>query len=82
MGDSRPTARVSSPAGALKTGSVFSPATKSENLASLSYERHLHWVQGQGNPALLVIGANETKNHEKIELELPAPLADRAGGGG
>ncbi len=48
-----------------------------ENLASLSYERHLRWVQGQGKPALLVIGADETKNHEKIELELPATLADR-----
>lgn len=48
-----------------------------ENLAALSYDRHLHWVQGQGKPALLVIGADETKNREKIDLELPATLADR-----
>jgi integrase len=48
-----------------------------ENLSALTYDRHLHWVQGQGKPALLVIGADESKNHEKIELELPATLADR-----
>ena len=48
-----------------------------ENLVALSYERHLHWLQGRGKPALLVIGADETKNHEKIDLELPATLADR-----
>jgi integrase len=48
-----------------------------ENLSMLTYERHLHWPQGQGKPALLVLGADETKNDEKIDLELPAPLADR-----
>src|SRR5262245_48974991 len=48
-----------------------------ENLAALTYERHLHWTPGQGRPVLLVIGADETKNHEKLDLELPVTLADR-----
>lgn len=48
-----------------------------ENLSALTFDRHLHWTQGQGKPALLVLGADETKNHEKLDLELPAPLADR-----
>jgi integrase len=47
------------------------------NLSTLAYDRHLHWTQGQGKPVLLVLGADETKNREKIELELPAVLGDR-----
>jgi integrase len=48
-----------------------------ENLSALTYDRHLHWTQGQGKPVLLVLGADETKNHEKIDLELPAALGER-----
>jgi hypothetical protein len=48
-----------------------------ENLSALTYERHLHWPQGPGKPVLLVLGADETKNGEKLEIELPAYLADR-----
>jgi integrase len=48
-----------------------------ENLSSLAFDRHLHWPRGPGKPALLVIGADETKSGEKIELEIPAFLADR-----
>jgi integrase len=47
------------------------------NLSVLTYDRHLHWTQGQGKPVLLSLGADETKNREKIELELPAVLGDR-----
>jgi integrase len=47
------------------------------NLSALAYDRHLHWTQGPGKPVLLVFGADETKNREKIELELPALLGDR-----
>src|SRR5262249_31936609 len=47
------------------------------NLSALSYARHLHWTQGPGKPVLLVIGADETKNREKLDLELPAQLGDR-----
>lgn len=47
------------------------------NLCKLSYDRHLHWTQGQGKPVLLVFGADETKNQQKIEFELPAVLGDR-----
>jgi len=47
------------------------------NLSALAYDRHLHWTQGAGKPVLLVLGAEETKNKEKIDLELPAVLGDR-----
>jgi hypothetical protein len=33
-----------------------------ENLAALSFEKHLHWPQGRGKPALLVFTVDETKN--------------------
>jgi hypothetical protein len=47
------------------------------NLTALAYDRHLHWTQGEGKTVLLVLGADETKNREKIDLELPATLGDR-----
>jgi integrase len=47
------------------------------NLSALTYDRHLHWTQGVGKPVLLVLGAEETKNQEKIDFELPAALGDR-----
>jgi integrase len=47
------------------------------NLSALTYDRHLHWTQGLGKPVLLVFGAEETKNQEKIEIELPTVLGDR-----
>ena len=48
-----------------------------ENLSALEFDKHLHWPQGRGKPALLVIGGDETKNEEPLELEIPAFLADR-----
>src|SRR5262249_18794062 len=48
-----------------------------ENLASLNFERHLHWPQGRGKPALLVFDAEETKNGSRFEFEIPATLAER-----
>src|SRR5262249_37649801 len=47
------------------------------NLCALDFRRHLHWPRGRGKPALVVIGADESKNREKIEYELPASLSDR-----
>jgi len=47
------------------------------NLSALAYDRHLHWTQGQGKPVLLVLGADETKNREKLDFELAAALGDR-----
>jgi integrase len=48
-----------------------------ENLARLSFQKHLHWPQGPGKPALVVIGADETKNDGVLEFEVPTVLADR-----
>jgi integrase len=47
------------------------------NLSALNFERHLHWPQGRGRPALLVFGGDETKNDAPYEAEIPAYLADR-----
>ena len=52
-------------------------APRMHNLGALTYDRHLHWTQGPHKPVLLVLGADETKNGEKLELELPAALGDR-----
>jgi integrase len=48
-----------------------------ENLAALNFEKHLHWPQGRGKPALLVFDADETKNAIALEFESPAVLAER-----
>ena len=48
-----------------------------ENLAELKFDEHLHWPQGKGKPALMVIREDETKNEEPLEFELPSVLSDR-----
>jgi integrase len=48
-----------------------------ENLATLKFDEHLHWPQGRGKPALLVVRVEETKNETPLEFELPTVLADR-----
>jgi integrase len=48
-----------------------------ENLAALKFDEHLHWPQGKGKPALMVIRYDETKNEEALEFELPSVLSDR-----
>jgi integrase len=48
-----------------------------ENLAALKFDEHVHWPQGRGKPALVVIGKGETKNEVPLEFELPKVLADR-----
>jgi integrase len=48
-----------------------------ENLASLDFEKHLHWPRGRRNPALVTFNADETKNGIRLEYEIPAVLADR-----
>ncbi len=48
-----------------------------ENLSALKFDEHLHWPQGPGKPALLVIRYDETKNEEPLEFELPKALSDR-----
>lgn len=48
-----------------------------KNLASLSFRDHLHWPNGPGKPAMLVIEGTETKTRSPIEFEITTPLADR-----
>jgi len=48
-----------------------------ENLSALEFDRHLHWPQGRGKPAIMVIPGDETKNEEPLEFELPLSLSDR-----
>jgi integrase len=48
-----------------------------ENLSELKFGEHLHWPQGRGKPALLVVRFDETKNGAPLEFELPTVLADR-----
>jgi integrase len=48
-----------------------------ENLSALSFEKHLHWPQGRGKPALVVFGFDETKNDIQLEYEIPTVLAER-----
>jgi integrase len=48
-----------------------------ENLGALKFDEHLHWPQGRGKPALMVIRYEETKNKEPLEFELPLGLSDR-----
>jgi len=48
-----------------------------KNLASLSFRDHLHWPNGRGKPAMLIIDGAETKNGLPIESEIPTELADR-----
>jgi len=52
-------------------------APRIENLSALKFDEHLHWPQGKGKPALMVIREDETKNEEPLEFELPSVLSDR-----
>jgi integrase len=52
-------------------------ALRMENLSSLNFEKHFHWLQGRGKPALLLFASDETKNDAPHESEIPVPLADR-----
>ena len=48
-----------------------------QNLASLTFNTHLHWPQGRRKPALVTFGGNETKNNVPLEFEIPTALAER-----
>jgi len=62
---------------ALAVDILLHAAPRMENLAALKFDQHLHWPQGRGKPALLVIRMEETKNESPLEFELPTALADR-----
>lgn len=48
-----------------------------ENLSVLTFGVHLHWPQGRGKPALIVMRGDETKNSYPLEFEIPVALAER-----
>jgi integrase len=48
-----------------------------ENLAKLEFARHVHWPQGRGKPALIILPGTEVKNDNAHEVELPKALSDR-----
>jgi hypothetical protein len=48
-----------------------------QNLAALNFNEHLHWPHGRRKPALVIFGADETKNDIVLEFEIPTALADR-----
>jgi len=48
-----------------------------ENLSVLTFGVHLHWPQGRGKPALIVIRGHEVKNSYPLEFEIPTALAER-----
>jgi integrase len=48
-----------------------------QNLASLSFDQHLHWPQGRRKPAMVTFRVDETKNGAPLELEIPPVLAER-----
>ena len=48
-----------------------------QNLASLTFDEHLHWPQGRRKPALLTFRDDETKNDVALEFEIPTVLAER-----
>jgi integrase len=50
-----------------------------ENLGPLEFDKHLHWPQGRGKPALMIIEGYETKTkgESALEFELPVALSDR-----
>jgi integrase len=62
---------------ALAIDILLHTAPRIENLAALKFDEHLHWPQGRGKPALLVVRVEETKNEAPLEFELPTVLADR-----
>ena len=62
---------------ALAIDILLHAALRIENLAALKFDEHLHWPQGRGKPALLVVRVEETKNEAPLEFELPTALADR-----
>jgi hypothetical protein len=51
--------------------------TRMQNIYDLSFERHLRWPQGPGNPALLTFDVDETKNKVALAFDIPAVLGDR-----
>lgn len=48
-----------------------------EDLGVLKFDKHIHWPQGKGKPALIVIQQAKVPDVDPLECELPAYLSDR-----
>jgi integrase len=48
-----------------------------EDLGALKFDEHVHWPQGKGTPALIVIRQAKVPDGDPLECELPAYLSDR-----
>jgi integrase len=48
-----------------------------EDLGALKFDEHLHWPQGRGKPALIVLRQSKVPNGDPLEFELPLVLSDR-----
>ncbi|MGA9006054.1 MAG: site-specific integrase, partial [Xanthobacteraceae bacterium] len=62
---------------ALAIDILLHAALRIEDLEVLRFDEHIHWPQGKGKPALLVIRQAKVPNSDALELELPAYLSDR-----
>jgi integrase len=52
-------------------------ALRIEDLGALKFDQHVHWPQGKGKPALLVIRQAKEPDNDPLECELPPYLSDR-----
>ncbi len=48
-----------------------------EDLGALKFDEHVHWPQGRGKPALIVIRQAKVPDADPLEFELPPYLSDR-----
>ena len=52
-------------------------APRIEDLGKLKFDEHIHWRQGRGKPALVVLRQSKVPNGDPLEFELPLVLSDR-----
>jgi integrase len=48
-----------------------------QNLAALKFDEHIQWPHGRDKPAVILCSAEETKNKNPLEFDLPSELSTR-----
>jgi len=48
-----------------------------EDLGALKFDEQVHWPQGKGKPALVVLRQGKVPDADPLEVELPVTLSDR-----
>jgi integrase len=48
-----------------------------KNLSALKFEEHIHWPEGQGRSAVILVNRADTKNKVPLEFELSPALSER-----